>query len=150
MKSFRSILLFIVFAFVCSSCNKSDTDPLIISISLKLNGTLKSSGEPVAVYYQSSKTLQLSGIFNTSEAVSIMVPNVAVGAFDVATNNLTVTYSPDSNYLDTYFGSTGTITITTLNSSLVAGTYNFTGANAGNTVAIITEGKFQAQLSLQP
>ena len=79
-----------------------------------------------------------------------MVPNVAVGSFDVAVNNLTVTYSPDANYLDTYFGSIGTVTITTLNGALVAGTFQFTGANAGNTVGTVTEGKFQAQLSFQP
>jgi hypothetical protein len=151
MKSFRAILLiFIVFAFACSSCNKSDTNPLIIDISLKLNGTLRSSGSPVAVYYQSSKTLQVSGIFNAIEAVSFTVPNVAVGPFDIAANNLTVTYSPDANFLDTYFASSGTITITTLTSTLVAGTFQFLGPNAENVIGTITEGKFQAQLALQP
>ena len=151
MKSLRLVLLmFIVFAFACSSCNKSDTNPLIISISLKANGTLRSSGAPVAVFYQSSNTLQLSAVFNTTEGLSIMVPNAVVGSFDVATNNLTVTYSPDANFVDTYFGSVGSVNITTLTSTLVAGTFQFTGPNGGNSVGVITEGKFQSTLSIQP
>jgi|GEM_PF-4475657 len=151
MKSIRSILLiFIVFAFACSSCNKSDTNPLIIDISLKLNGALKSSGSPVAVYYQSSKTLQVSGIFNAIESVSFTVNSVSVGSFDIAADNLTVTYSPDANYLDTFFASSGNITITSFTNNLVSGTFNFIGPNAENVIGTITSGKFQSTVTLQP
>ena len=146
-----AVLLLSVFALLSSSCKKSAaTNPTPTqSISLKFNGTVKSSNVATADYIKSQQSLQIIGKFG-GEGVSLLIENVKVGTFDVASSGALLTYSTISDFKDTYIADTGTVTITSFTSTTVSGTFQFSGTlpNTPST-GVITEGKFQVNLVTQ-
>ncbi|MEP6612338.1 MAG: hypothetical protein ABJA76_10650, partial [Mucilaginibacter sp.] len=108
MKKFLpALLLLIICAVALNSCKKSSTTPSnAISISLKINGTAKSTATPVTDYIVSQQTLQIMGAFGT-EGLSIMIQNVKVGTFDAAKDEAIMTYSTKPDFQYTYIASTG-------------------------------------------
>jgi hypothetical protein len=151
MKQIKSALIILtVFASVLSSCKKSSTNPATsYSISLKVNGTAKTSTTPVAVYYKSLGTLQVSGAFGTSQAVSLTINNVKTGSFDVSTGDAAAIYTPDATLNDSYIGDTGTVVITTFTTTTVSGTFSFSGTSIAGPTGTITNGTFNAKLITQ-
>jgi hypothetical protein len=145
-------LTLILFAFTLSSCKKSSNNPQTAAenISLKFNGTLVSSPMPIATYYKSQNSLQIIGAFGTTSAVSLIIANgVQVGTFDLSNGDALLTYSTGANLQDTYIGTAGNIVISTLTSTTVAGTFQFTATDLSNLTGTITEGKFTAKLITQ-
>ena len=143
--------MLILFAFTLSSCKKNNTNPQAAeSISLKFNGTLTSSSTPIATYYKSQNSLQIIGAFGTTSAVSLIIANgVQIGTFDLSNANALLTYSTGANSQDTFYGTAGNIVISTLTSTTVSGTFQFTGTDLSNVTGTITEGKFTAKLITQ-
>jgi len=150
MKQIKSTLLILTLCvFVFSSCKKSskDSPSSDISISLKFNGTAKSSATPIASYYPGEKTLQIAGSFNGKEALSLMIENIKVGTFNLPSDDVLATYTTNiSDFSTTYFGSTGSVTITSFTDSAVSGTFQFSGTNTSNAAGTVTEGKFNAKI----
>jgi len=150
MKKFLPVLLLLVTcAIALNSCKKSSTTPTnAISISLKINGTAKSTSTPVTDYIVSEHTLQIMGAFGT-EGLSIMIQNVKVGTFDAAKDEAIMTYSTKPDYQYTYIGTTGTVTVTSLTDTMVTGTFQFSGTDANGHMGTVTEGKFNCKLYKQ-
>jgi hypothetical protein len=150
MKKFLpALLLLIICAVALNSCKKNSTTPSnAISISLKINGTAKSTSTPVTDYIVSQQTLQIMGAFGT-EGLSIMIQNVKVGTFDAAKDEAIMTYSTKPDFQYTYIASTGKVTITSLTDTMVAGTFQFSGTDTNGHVGTVTEGKFNCKLYKQ-
>ena len=150
MKLIKPILVVLtLFALVSASCKKSDSaaPSNAIGISLKINGTAKSSTMVIADYIKSESSLQVIGTFGT-EAVSLMVPS-KVGTFDIIKDNLLLSYSVKNDYDDTYLGESGTVTITSFTSTTVTGTFQFSGPNPEGGNGAVTEGKFSSTIFAQ-
>jgi hypothetical protein len=140
-----------LFAITLSSCKKSNSNPQAAeSISLKFNGTLVTSSTPIATYYKSQNSLQIAGAFGTTSVVSLTIANgVQVGTFDFSNGNALLSYSTGANLQDTFYSTAGNIVISTLTSTTVTGTFQFTGTDPSNVSGTITEGKFTAKLITQ-
>ncbi|MDB4923176.1 DUF6252 family protein [Mucilaginibacter sp.] len=150
MKRIKPVLFLLILCILAfNSCKKSGSSPTnAINISLKINGTAKTSSAPVADYIVSEKSLQIMGAFGT-EGVSIMIQNVKVGTFDVAKDEAIMTYSVKPDFQYTYLGTTGKVTITSFTDTTVAGTFAFSGTDMNGLNGVVTEGKFQAKLYKQ-
>jgi hypothetical protein len=147
MKNLKPILLICMFmAIISASCKKSDNNiSTSISVSLKFNGSAKSSSTVIADYIKSESNLQVIGKFG-NEAVSISIANIKVGTFDVATDGALVSYATTADFSNTYLGTTGTVVITSFTSDKVTGTFNFVGTTIDGRNGTVTEGKFSAKV----
>lgn len=156
MKTIKLSLLAVVFCtLVLGSCKKSSnpSPAAAVSMSMKFNGTAKSTSTVVASYYSSENTLQVIGSFNNTDAISLMIQNVKTGTFTLPSNDIIASYSQGSEFATTYLGDTGSITITSFTDTQVTGTFQFTGTTTSNATGIISEGKFSAKvvkISQQP
>ena len=147
MKQIKFFVWFGLAILTLASCKKSSSSPVPSqSISLKFNGTQKSSSTVVASLYTSESTLQVLGTFG-SEGVSLMIQNPKVGTFDASNGSVVASYSSGADLADTYLADNGTITITSMTSEAVSGTFQFTGTNQSNVTGTVTEGKFSAKLT---
>jgi hypothetical protein len=149
MKLFKSsalILAFLILTLSACKKNSSENPSTAPGISLKFNGTLKSSKTIVASIYTNENSMQVIGTINGTEALSLMIQNIKVGTFNVATDAVVASYSTSPDFANTYLGSEGSVTITSLTDNNVSGTFQFTGTNSSNAVAAITEGTFTAKL----
>ena len=136
-------------ALISASCKKSNTNPTTtVSMSLKFNGTTKTTSTILADYIKSENNLQIIGKFG-NEAVSISIVNIKAGTFDVATDGALVSYSTTADFSNTYLGTTGTVVITAFSSTSVTGTFNFTGTTIDGRPGTVTEGKFSAKVYTQ-
>jgi Family of unknown function (DUF6252) len=108
---------------------------------------------PLAWFYVSNGTLYIWAFqsqANTSPYVEIIIPGaVAGGNYDLSTgvgSNPWAVYGPDQgigNGYWTYSPASGTISLTTLNATRCAGTFDFTGKNPGTSNTIhLTAGAF--------
>ena len=148
-KIIPALFLLILCTLTFNSCKKSDSSsPNAINISLKINGTARSSSAPVTDYIISEQSLQIIGKFGV-EGLSILIEHVKVGTFDVAQGEVLATYSLKPDFQYTYIGSTGKVVITELNNDTVTGTFEFSGTNVNNANGVVTEGKFKAKLYKQ-
>ena len=161
-KAFTLTCLFAFFTLLFSSCEKiaghatgvvasgtssgGNTNTGSSYLTCKVDGVSKTAALTTATYYVTGgNSIQISGqmgALGSSEGVSIMIQNPAVGTFDVATNNTIFTYavSATNYYVAT---STGTVTITAFTSSTVTGTFSFTGDSfSGTGTKLITNGTF--------
>jgi len=149
MEKLKPILLLCMFlAFIGTSCKKSSTNPTsAVSMSLKFNGTAKTSNTVAADYIKSTGTLQVIGKFG-NEGLSLMITDIKVGTFAVG-DIVIATYSTTADFQNTYLGSTGTVVISSFNSSTVTGTFSFAGTTVDGRNGTVTEGKFSAKVITQ-
>ena len=149
MKSIKLMLLVLttcVIAFSSCSKKKGPQPGVIAGMSFKFNGALKSTPTVVATYYASVNTLQVVGAISNSENISLQVDSVKVGTFSAAKAGVILSYSPDATFQNTYFGTTGSVTIATYTKTTVTGTFSFTAVNSLNVSATISAGTFAAQI----
>lgn len=141
-----SLLILVVCGLLYSSCKKSNSNsPLVTpSFSLKVNGISKSTNTITTNYSKSTNILQVEGVFNTGEQLSITINNVKAGTFDIATGAAVADYLISNNAVDSYAGTVGTVTISSFTNSNVTGSFQFTGTNLASTSIAITGGTFQA------
>jgi hypothetical protein len=153
MKHIKPALLILVLCIlVFSSCKKSGSKPQTpaVNLSFKFNGTAKNTNLVVADYIKSQQSLQVMGKIGTgTEGLSLLIENIKVGSFDLASGTIIASYSTTSDFADTYLGTTGTVTITSFTTDAVAGTFQFAGTKPNNDAGTITEGKFYAKLITQ-
>jgi hypothetical protein len=128
---------------VLSSCKKSssDTQPAT-TFAFKVDGTAKSTSNVVGIYDKATQTVMITGSLGLTEGVTIGIPNVKVGTFDVFNDGITATYSNGVDITNTYVAVSGTVTVTSFTSNTVSGTFSFVGTNQSNATKNITEGKF--------
>lgn len=88
--------------------------------------------------------MQVEGVFNTGEQLSITINNVKAGTFDIATGAAVANYLISNTAVDSYAGTVGTVTISSFTNSSVTGSFQFTGTNLASTSIAITGGTFQA------
>jgi hypothetical protein len=93
--------------------------------------------------------LQVIGIVNSTTSIYIVITgNLAVGSFDISSGAGAVTFTEGSTI---YLGTAGTITVTSLTSSTIAGTFNFTGTNASSgSTGAGTSGAFKTTYTTVP
>jgi len=149
MKKLKPILvLCMLLAFAGTSCKKSSTNPTsAVSMSLKFNGTAKTSNTVIADYIKSEGTLQVMGKFG-NEGLSLMITGIKVGTFPVG-DIVIASYSTTADFQNTYIGSTGTVVISSFNSDTVTGTFSFAGSTIDGRNGTVTEGKFSAKVITQ-
>ncbi|MDB5123220.1 MAG: hypothetical protein JWP94_1349 [Mucilaginibacter sp.] len=140
-----SLLIFLVCGLLYS-CKKSNSNSPSVtpSFSLKVNGVSKSTNTITTTYSKSTNILQVEGVFNTGEMLSITINNVKAGTFDIAAGAAVADYLISNTAVDSYAGTVGTVTISSFTNSSVTGSFQFTGANLASTSVAITEGTFQA------
>ncbi len=134
-----------------ASCKKDSKNPQTstsgYTLTYKINGTAKTTTIPVAAYYKSQATLQITGGQGT-EGISLAIENPKVGTFDVATDNIIAQYVLDSNNpITACLGTSGTVVITTFNDTTVAGTFQFSGVDGNNKTDQITAGSFNLKIT---
>ena len=79
----------------------------------------------------SSGFLRIIGNINYTKIIYLFIPsNIKVGSFSIASGaGNAIFYTGDSN---DYEGNSGTLTLTSLSNSTIAGTFQFDGTNAMN------------------
>ena len=132
-------------AFLFCACGKKNTPaPFNPIISLKFNGTAFSSSN----FTVSSvpNTILINGQFIGQATVALSIPNAKVGSFDVATSGATFHFANSPAAQDMYTATSGTIVVTSLTNTTIAGTFAVSVNNVGGVSANITDGQFQAKL----
>ncbi|MBC7399003.1 MAG: hypothetical protein H7289_03590 [Mucilaginibacter sp.] len=149
------LLLLACSLFLLSACKKKTTTPTIVesSLSLKVDGASKTyTGS--AIKYTAGGNLQISGLETNAayNTVFILVPNPKVATFTAA-NGAYFQLSVQEPQVAAYASDqTGSVTITSLSDTRVAGTFNFVGSHigsAGTTTKTITEGTFDVAVTAQ-
>ena len=133
-----------IFAVGVSSCKKEDSATVNASMSVKVSGSVKTTTTaPMAMYFESQKSMQIMRQFGTSEGVSISLKEPKVGDFSVSTDAAVVIYT---NGTTTYLGNEGSVKITSLTNDTVKGTFSFTGTASQGPNMVLSEGKFEAKI----
>jgi len=132
-------------AFLFCACSKKNNPaPFIPSISLKFNSAAFSTTN--LTVSSPPNTIMINGQFIGQATVALTIPNAKVGSFDIATSGATFHFASDAAAQDTYSATSGTIVVTSLTSTTIAGTFEVSANNVGGTNANITDGQFQANL----
>jgi hypothetical protein len=152
MKSIKwAFLALTLITFTLSSCKKSsNSKPASNSVSLKFNGTAYNTTSNITGAV-SKGALQIVGAFNTTTTVYIVVTGgLAVGSFDIASGAGAATFSTGAS--NDYIADSGTITITSLTSTTIAGTFQFDGTDAisGIATCTVTNGTFNTSYTTTP
>jgi hypothetical protein len=150
MKKIKSLVFIAaVFAFAFSSCKKSGSDnkpASTVSMSLNFNGTAKNTSSVLASHYEDENTLQVIGTFSGSQGLSLMIQNIKVGTFNIASDGVIASFSTSADFANTYLADSGTVTITSYTSDAIAGTFQFTGTNQAGAAGVVTSGTFYAKV----
>jgi len=131
-------------ALLFFSCSKKSNPAPAQSISLKFNGTAYSTTNLTA--NTSDNLTVISGEFVGQSVVLIDIPNAKVGSFDIPSSGANVSFANGSGAQNVYTANTGNITVTSMTSTSIAGTFEFTGNNVGGSPATVTSGQFQVKL----
>lgn len=150
-KIFLAIVVLVLLSVTSSSCSKSDSSAVSpanneLFIQYKYNGV---------VYKHTVETLNslkknilgYSGADNTYKRISLNIPLVPVaGTFSVVdqpsnVNSYEALFESGTDY---FYGTSGNITISVSNSTIIEGTFQFSGDNGSGNVVVITEGSFRA------
>ncbi|PTQ96841.1 hypothetical protein C8P68_104333 [Mucilaginibacter yixingensis] len=134
---------------VPTACKKSNNDLAASAVSLKFkfNGSAQAANTVIATYYKSQGTVQIMGsMANSTQVLNLMVNNVKVGTFDVATGDAIASYSIGADLDHSYLGTTGKIVITKFTTEAVGGTFQFSSVAGVGLAGTFTEGTFLAKL----
>lgn len=139
----------ILFAMACAAaiagCSSSDSTNVTTGMSAKINGASWGATGPAFTY--SGNTLSVAG-FDLNYTITFSIAGLtAPGTFAIGTQPVVlfiVSKAPSSGW-DTFgAGATGTVTVTTLTATHVAGTFSFSAiAQSGTTgPMVVTQGAF--------
>lgn len=158
MKNTLQLMLAVIFAAsiftACSSSNDDNNNPTPSkgSMQAKVDGTLKKCDLSVQATYSNS-TLALAGRWGGSGGgFTLTIPNYtsgAIGDFNIGgLGNTTMAIYSEGTDPNTQFSAnmtmgSGKITITSMNSTVVKGTFVFDAQNTSLTTKKITEGQFE-------
>lgn len=134
---FGCIALFSVIVLT-SSCSK---EQLLGTMNATIEGVAWSAGTPAGTIQ--NNRLVITGV-GQNQNITITVNAAAIGTYPIDVLNQTnyVTYTPDLNQPQgSYASVTGSITITSVGSNRVSGTFNVAVSNGSSTISI-TNGTF--------
>ena len=138
----------ILFAFALNSCKKSESNKAASnSITLKFNGTAMSTSTITAAA-SGKGAIQIIGSLNSTTTIYLVIAqNLKVGSFDIASGDGATTYGTANAG---YVGDSGGIVVTSLTSTTITGTFQFTATDllSGNTCTV-TSGTFQTAYTTQ-
>lgn len=156
MKKINQSLLLLLIAsgtLLISSCKKEEEAPVAAAttptpastaykFSYKVDGTIYNPTNYVCQYYNTNSMkgiyINLYGVTVSPISLRIQENNIS-GTYPLSSSVIAV-YNPTIN--DNFFGTTGSIVISSVGSGKVSGTFSFTGEASGVT-HIITEGVFE-------
>jgi hypothetical protein len=138
-----------LFVMACAAtiagCSSSDSTNLTTGMSAKVNGASWGASGPAFTY--SGNTLSVAG-FDLTYTVTFAVSGItAPGTYPIGAQPVVifiVSKVPSSGWDTVGAGATGTVTITTLSATHVAGTFSFSAiAQSGTTgPMVVTQGSF--------
>lgn len=138
-------LLVLACAATMTGCSSNDSTTVAVGVSAKINGaSFAASGSSFTL---SGNTLSVSA-FDLSYTISFSIAGVtATGTYPIGTQPvvLFIVSKPPGSGWDTFgAGATGSLTITTLSATHVAGTFSFSAIpQSGTTGAmVVTQGTF--------
>ncbi|TCC92133.1 hypothetical protein EZ428_10400 [Pedobacter frigiditerrae] len=161
MKKIKShLLLLILTTFAFGACQKDivfvegsgpgGTKPAtnITKMSAKVDGVLVECDLAYAQKWTGQKAIQING-FKNPQAFAFTWDDIkGVGTYNAADIVSNAAYT--ANMLDpldnSYFAESGTIKITTYNSKVIIGTFEFKAVNTDGAIKNITEGRFVINL----
>ncbi len=147
------LMLFVLIPGVLalSACSKKSTPQpaATSSIAFQFNGTSKATSNVAAINYTSQNSLQIVGQLGPTEQIVLQFDTLKTGSFNVATDGVVTGYSPDGITSDIYFGTTGTLNLTSFNGTTATGSFNFVGKNSLNVTGTVTQGTFSVQYTKQ-
>lgn len=145
-KNLSVLFLFAIFCLTFSSCKKPAEQTLGVTagMSAKVNGVLKTnSGPTVATIYQDLHSIQIIGQFSANEGISLGLNDIKVGTYDASGDAVIAVYmASTTNTSEHYMGVSGKVTITSITSTTVAGTFEFVAENGSGVKRTISEGSF--------
>ncbi len=156
MKKIFSILLTAVLgASLLASCSKSSNNATTGNgyMKAKVDGTLKECDLAVEATY-SGGVLGIAGRWGGSGGgYTLAIPSYTSGAtgdFNIGAGSfanaiLSEGADPSASYSANMVTGTGKITILSMNSSKVKGTFQFTGRNTGGASKSVTDGEFEIE-----
>ncbi|RZL47863.1 MAG: hypothetical protein EOP00_10715 [Pedobacter sp.] len=165
MKKIKSLLLLLLItSFGISSCQKDivfvdgsgpgGTAPTTYTtkMSAKVDGILVNCEFAYAQEYvnpDGKKDLQINGIKNPQAFTFTWQDFKGVGTYNAADLMSFANYTAGITdpLVDGYFAESGTIKITTYNTKVIIGTFEFKAANTNGAVKTITEGQFVISLA---
>lgn len=136
-------------SYSCSNNDSSNEDETKVEenfIKFKYKGTSYSL-KPELSESEAMALMGFQGIDNTLKRVSLWMPlNATAGTYPIVYDlkKLTTTYQAEFSFLpeiNNAVATSGTITITVIDSKKIKGTFSFSGTNKGTEFAV-TEGSF--------
>lgn len=157
MKNFKSItvLAFITILFISCSGNNDDsnTNPSQdYYFTAKINGSSFNATVPEFGASRSGNTITIAcvqGIHKFQLKITNLIGN-GVGTYTIpatTTGTVILTYEDDTVYTSGNCGTTGTLTITSIENNQISGTFSYSGQKSGTCPQPqknITEGSFKA------
>lgn len=132
-------------ALLFYSCSKKNNPaPFNPAISLKFNGTAFSTTNLTGS--SAPNITVITGQFVGQSSIILSIPNAKVGSFDIPSSGATVIFVNGTGAQDAYSANSGTITVTSLTSTTISGTFAFSANDVGGVSANITDGQFQVKL----
>jgi hypothetical protein len=141
-----TLLMLTAFILLFNSCLKNDTlsipQTTATYISLKFGGYLYTCTTAVAVYDATQNTISIGGAFGSNSSVNLTVPGVHIGTVDLSGGTASLSFQTNTNAPDSYVSTSGSVIITEFTTSVIEGTFQFTGVDSLNVSRQITEGQF--------
>jgi len=152
-KTIQLLLVALLAAGIFASCSKSSNNPTPAkgSMKAKVDGTLKDCDLSVQATY-SSGTMGLAGRWGGSGGgFTLTIPNYTSGAtgdFNIGPGNMSMAIlsegtDPNTQYSANMGLGSGKITITSMNTTTVKGTFQFVAKNTAMATKTVTEGQFE-------
>jgi len=140
------LLMLVACVLLFNSCLKNDaiSDPqtTATNISLKFGGYLYTCTTAAAFYKATQNTISIGGAFGNNSYLNLLIADVHVGTFDLSGGNASLSLQTSANVADSYVSTSGSVTVTEFSSSVIEGTFQFTGVDSLNVSRQITEGQF--------
>ena len=143
MKYLRFVLVLIIPALFLSSCKKSSDTPTS-PLSFKVNGKLVQPDTQDASLITQERALTIEGYRNgnNNAMFTFIMYHAQASTYDVVNDNLQIYYRPD-NSSSAVMATSGTVTITSISTTEVSGTFQFTAGDFK-----VTDGKFNIKFSV--
>jgi hypothetical protein len=146
MKNMKYIYLVVMVAvFICCSCSKKNNPATAKqSISFKFNDTSYATTNVQVL--SEPNLIRVNGTFNSQSFVLLQVENPTIGSFNVPGIGGVFQYFTGSIAQNDFYEGYGTIVITSLTSTSLAGTFELSAENPSGVKANITQGQFQVNI----
>jgi hypothetical protein len=140
-------------ATIITSCSKSSNNNGGLAngyLKARVDGTLKNADLAVTATYTSG-VLAMSGRWTSGGGIDLIIPSYtsgATGTFNISSGNFNtaqvyLSATPTDVFSANAVTGSGSITISSMSSSKVKGSFQFTGRNSAAATKSVTEGEFE-------